>query len=374
MSALSNRRPSEHQTATSEFQLQRSPVTKIPSLPATSKPAASARVQTSETMRSANPHTLTSNIHQISDHSAFQPRVDNVVIAISSGALFDFTQDHQVAAEHGPAAYEKYQLEHETSVLDKGVAFDLAEKLYKINQKLADVNSPIRFDVVIISKNTPDACIRATHSAKHYNLPIRRAAFSNGASPFKYAKAFGACLYLTTNPDDARQGIAEGIPSAHMLPFKSKPDAAPKQEQLRVAFDADAVIFSDASERISMKQGLQKFYDHEHSNAKVPLEKGPLWPLLSRLSELKKAFPRGEAPIRISITTARSAPADERLLRTLRSWGIDIDELHLLGGKDKGPFLEAFQADIFFDDKYKNAEHGAGYVASGHVNYGVSNE
>ena len=202
-------------------------------------------------------------------------------------------------------------------------------------------------------------------------MPIGRAAFTGGASPFRYAKAFGASLYLTTNPDDAKQALLQGVPAARILPSKQKET---RSDQLRVAFDADAVIFSDASERIAMNGTLEDFQNHERDNVNIPLEKGPLYPLLYQLSQLQKAFPSDDCPIRIAITTARSAPANERLHNTLEAWNIEVDELHLLGGKDKGPFLEAFEADLFFDDKLKNTENGAKYVPSAHVHYGVSNE
>lgn len=328
-------------------------------------------VESTSTMESANDKNYMTDINQLGTSTTFFPRLDNVVVAVSSGALFNFSVDHEIQKTEGADAYAQYQMDNESNILEKGDAFNLVEKMYGINEKLEEINSDMRFDVVITSKNTPDACLRAIHSANHYKLPVCRTAFSGGATPYKYAKAFGATLYLTTNPDDAKAAIDAGVPAAHILPSKKGDE---QQEQLRIAFDADAVIFSDASEQISMKKGLPDFYENEKNNAHIPMEKGPLYPFLHKLSQIKKEFPRGEAPIRIAVTTARGAPADERLIRTLRSWDIEVDELHLLGGKDKGPFLEAFEADIFFDDKYKNAEHGAKYVVSGHVNYGVSNE
>lgn len=327
-------------------------------------------------MRSANEQEFTKEIQQLDKACAFVPRADNIVVAISSGALFDFSEDHDIRETQGVAAHNAFQLANKTKVLNKGDGFALVEKLYMINQKLADAGIPARFDVIITSKNKPTAGMRASHSINHYKLPIARKSFTSGASPFGYAKNHNASLYLTTNPSDAKQAIEANVPAVHILPSQQN---AQDPDKLRVAFDADAVIFSDASERISMTQGLEAFCRHEKNNVDTPLEKGPLYPLLESLSKLKSAFIEAgvaeeDIPIRIAIVTARSAPSDERLQGTLLDWGIDVDELHVLGGVHKGPFLEEFKADLFLDDKYSNAENGSKHVVSGHVHYGVSNE
>ena len=244
------------------------------------------------------------------------------------------------------------------------------QREYYLNEQLKAIGSDLRFDVVITSKNTPDACMRALKSAEHYNLPINRTAFTNGASPYQYTKAFGTSLFLTTNAQDAKEAVNEGVPAAQILPSNQKEQSS----QLRVALDGDAVVFGDSSEKISFEKGLEGFYQHEQQNKNTPIEKGPLFPFLYRLSLLKKEFPKEKCPIRIAITTARAAPAAERLIKTLRNWGIEIDELHLLGGMNKGPFLEAFQADIFLDDNIKNAQQGSAHVVSGHVHFGINNQ
>ncbi|MEC8011376.1 MAG: 5'-nucleotidase [Pseudomonadota bacterium] len=321
-------------------------------------------------MRSANDHEFSPQPYSLDQRGAIVPRLDNTVVAVSSGAIFDFSNDHKIAIEHGSEAYDKYQIEHEDDILEKGEAFNLCEKMFAVNEQLKAIGSDLRFDVVITSKNTPDACMRALKSAEHYNLPINRTAFTNGASPYQYTKAFGTSLFLTTNAQDAKEAVNEGVPAAQILPSNQKEQSS----QLRVALDGDAVVFGDSSEKISFEKGLEGFYQHEQQNKNTPIEKGPLFPFLYRLSLLKKEFPKEKCPIRIAITTARAAPAAERLIKTLRNWGIEIDELHLLGGMNKGPFLEAFQADIFLDDNIKNAQQGSAHVVSGHVHFGINNQ
>ena len=346
-----------------------SPSSSLQKLPQLKPPTPLPLLKAANSLDSANDNTYLQSVENTKE--VMTPRVDNIVLAISSGALFDFAKDHEIQQTQGEEAYSQYQIENESNILEKGVGFSLVEKLFNINEKLAKVNSNLKFDVVIASKNTPDACVRAMNSARHYGLPIIRSAFTGGELPFVYAKAFGATLYLTTNPTDAKKSVEAGIPAAQLIPSKVN---SQEPDLLRIAFDADAVIFSDDSERISKNHGLNAFYDHERNNAQLPLLQGPLYPLLRQLSLVKKAFPKNEQPIRIAVTTARAAPAHERLVKTLRSWGIAIDELHLLGGKNKGPFLDAFKADLFLDDKLSNVEDGAENVVSGHVHFGVNNE
>ena len=114
--------------------------------------------------------------------------------------------------------------------------------------------------------------------------------------------------------------------------------------------------------------------EHERSHAGAPLSGGPFRGFLDALHRLQEAFPTGQnAPIRTALVTARSVPAHERVIRTLRDWGIRLDEALFLGGRAKGPFLEAFGADIFFDDSEHNIVSARDHVAAGHVPHGIAN-
>ncbi len=295
--------------------------------------------------------------------------IDPLIVAISSRTLFDLEDSHSMFESEGLDAYAAFQLSHEDELLEPGVAFPLVRKLLGLNED-APPEAP-RVEVILISRNSADTGLRIFNSIAHYGLSITRAAFSNGAPPFPYIRPFGADLFLSTHVEDVRNALAAGVAAATLLPAKALPE---RQHQLRIAFDGDAVIFGDESERVSREGGLVAFAEHERSRAGEPLSGGPFRGFLDALHRLQDAFPTGEdSPIRTALVTARSVPAHERVIRTLRDWDIRLDEALFLGGRAKGPFLEAFGADIFFDDSQHNIESARGLVTAGHVPHGVAN-
>jgi 5'-nucleotidase len=289
-----------------------------------------------------------------------------LVIAISSRALFDLDASHKVFEEQGLDAYQDYQIEHEDEPLAQGVAFPLVQKLLKLNDSL----SAARVEVILLSRNSADTGLRVFNSIEHYGLNITRAAFCGGESPYRYIAPFSGHLFLSTDGADVRQALELGVAAATIMPSK-KPAAA--RDNLRIAFDGDAVLFSDESEKIFKNSGLEAFTQNEREAANEPLSGGPFKPFLAALQRLQQAFPAGESPIRTCLVTARAAPAHERVVRTLRAWNIRIDESLFLGGLDKGQFLQAFDADIFFDDQQGHCESARNHVATGHVPHGVAN-
>lgn len=294
---------------------------------------------------------------------------DPLIVAISSRTLFDMEESHLLFEREGLDAYASFQREHEDDLLAPGIAFPLVRKLLALNEG-APAEAP-RVEVILISRNSADSGLRIFNSIAHHGLSIKRAAFSNGAPPFPYIKPFGADLFLSANAEDVRSALSAGVAAATLLPAK-----APQQrhDQLRIAFDGDAVIFDDEGERVSREGGLAAFAKHEREHAGEPLSGGPFRGFLDALHRLQAAFPIGpDAPIRTALVTARSVPAHERVIRTLREWGIRLDEALFLGGRAKGPFLEAFGADIFFDDSEHNIVSARDHVAAGHVPHGVAN-
>lgn len=294
---------------------------------------------------------------------------NTLTIAISSRALFKLDDSNRVYEEQGLEAFQRYQVEHEDEPLEAGAAFPLVQKLLRLNERLGET----RVDVILLSRNSADTGLRVFNSIQHYQLPVRRAAFCSGQSPYRYAAAFGCQLFLSTDPEDVRAALEQGVPAATLLASARSANLAAEQDQLRIAFDGDAVIFSDEAERIYKTQGLQAFADSERAAAKRPLMDGPFKPFLQALHELQRAFPAEDAPIRTALVTARSAPAHERVIRTLRDWGIRIDEALFLGGMPKGEFLRAFGADVFFDDQLGHCDSANQHVATGHVPHGVAN-
>ena len=299
----------------------------------------------------------------------------NLVVAISSRALFDLDESHQVFQRQGVDAYYEYQIQHEEDVLEPGVAFSLVRKLLNLNDLF---QGRIKVEVVLLSRNSADTGLRVFNSIEHHGLDITRAAFTSGRSPFEYASVLNAHLFLSADSDDVARALKSGVAAATITP--AQPGDALEQpmdkeaDQLRIAFDGDAVLFSDEAERIYRQQGLEAFEASEKAAAKRPLEAGPFRCFLEVLHKLQSLAPEGMAPIRTALVTARGAPAHERVIRTLRTWGIRIDEALFLGGMDKSAFLKAFQADIFFDDQTHHVESAAQFVPAGHVPHGVANK
>ena len=292
-----------------------------------------------------------------------------LVVAITARALFHMEDSHALFEREGIAAFADHQRRHEDDILHPGIAFPLVRKLLALNAGSAE-DAP-RVEVILLSRNSSDTGLRVFNSIQHHRLDIRRATFTAGAPVWPYIKPFGAQLLLSANPESVRAALAAGVAAATILPERA---SEPRQRQLRIAFDGDAVIFGDESERVSREQGLEAFGAHERARAHEPLSGGPFRGFLAALHDLQEAFPAGEAsPIRTALVTARSAPAHERVIRTLREWDVRLDEALFLGGRDKGPFLEAFGADIFFDDQQSHCESARQHVATGHVPSGVAN-
>ncbi len=300
-----------------------------------------------------------------------EPSVSSkLVVAISSRALFDLDESHAVFESEGVDAYCKYQIEHEDDVLAPGVAFPLVKKLLALNELYAGAAS---VEVILLSRNSADTGLRIFNSIVHHELNIVRAAFCGGVSPYRYVSALGAHLFLSADQEDVGKALEAGIAAATILPSGASAHYEPG-DQLRIAFDGDAVIFSDEAERIYKSEGLEAFSASEKAAARKPLSGGPFKGFLSALHRLQVAAPPGVAPIRTALVTARAAPAHERVIRTLRAWDIRIDEAFFLGGREKSVFLRSFGADIFFDDQTGHCESARHHVPTGHVPHGVANQ
>ncbi len=291
-----------------------------------------------------------------------------LVVAISSRALFNLDESHHIFETEGKEAFCRYQIEHEDEILEPGFAYALVKKFLAINSGFAE--SPI-VEIILLSQNSADTGLRIFNSIAHHQLNITRAAFTSGTSPYGYIPAFGAHLFLSANHDDVSKALRAGYAAATIL---SGSATANKSEQLRIAFDGDSVLFSDESERIYQQHGLDAFTQNETVDAKKPLTGGPFKDFLAALHRIQTRFSEDSSPIRTALVTARSAPSHERVVRTLRAWGVRIDEALFLGGMDKGAFLDAFGADIFFDDQKKHCESAGRHVPAAHVPHGIVNE
>jgi 5'-nucleotidase len=321
-----------------------------------------------------------------------------LVVAISSRALFDFEEENRVFEASDDRAYMQLQLQRLEQPARAGVAFSLVNKLLAFNrpsplgpagpppgldaspfvapgerapsQRPGGAHAP-RVEVVILSRNDPVSGMRVFRSAQHYGLPIQRGVFTRGQSPWRYLKPLAAHLFLSANEADVRSALDAGVPAARVVPHSARASDMHPTE-VRIAFDGDAVLFSDEAERVYQRDGLVAFQDHERLHSSTPLAPGPFKPLLEALHRLQRE-PAHDMRIRTALVTARSAPAHERAIRTLMDWHIEVDEAMFLGGLSKGEFLREFEPDFFFDDQTRHVESAAAHVPAGHVAAGVVN-
>jgi len=291
---------------------------------------------------------------------------DKLVVAISSRALFNLEEENRLFDAGDPQAYMQLQLDRLDVPAQPGVAFSLIKKLLAFNTPEAK-----RVEVVMLSRNDPVSGMRIFRSGQANDIQLERGVFTQGRDPYRYLRPLGAHLFLSANEADVRQALALGFPAARVLTESAQAGSAHPHE-VRIAFDGDAVLFSDEAERVYQSEGLDAFQRHERDKAAVPLPDGPFKPLLMALHRLQKAG-TPQMRLRTALVTARSAPAHERAIRTLMDWHIAVDEAMFLGGLPKGEFLREFEPDFFFDDQTGHVNAAARHVPAGHVSSGVSN-
>ena len=292
-----------------------------------------------------------------------------LVVAISSRALFNFEEENKFFEASDDSAYMKLQLERINDPAAPGVAYPLVKKLLSFNTVEQQ-----NVEVVILSRNDPVSGLRVFKSAKSLGLAIERGVFTRGRPPYHYLKSLQANLFLSANEEDVRATLDSGFPAAKVFP-QSKTVAESHAHEIRIAFDGDAVLFSDEAEQVFQNKGLNAFVDHESEKATIPLPPGPFKPLLEALHKLQtQSGPNHPMTIRTALVTARSAPAHERAIRTLMAWGVTVDEAMFLGGLPKKDFLKEFEPDFFFDDQTGHCQLAADVAPTGQVLSGIANK
>ena len=303
------------------------------------------------------------------------PIEEKLVIAVASSALFALDEADAVFRREGIRAYRAYQRAHEEDVLSPGIAFPFVRRFLELNTVFPE-RQPV--EVVLLSRNDSDTGMRVFNSIEHYGLGIIRAAFTRGNSPFRYIPAYNVSLFLSANGSDVTEALEKGYPAGCVLPSAADDDTA--DTELRVAFDFDGVIADDSAEKIYQTAGIEAFYDAETANAETAVTPGPLGDLFRKLGDLRALEDEREehAPgyrrfLKTAIVTARSAPAHRRVINTLRSWNITVDETHFLGGMDKGRILETLRPHIFFDDQqHPHLEAAQKFTPSVHIPFGTA--
>lgn len=306
-----------------------------------------------------------------------------MVVGVSSRALFDLTVENEIFERQGLEAYCRYQVEHEQEILRPGPGFGLIKSLLELNEYVEEGNL---IEVIIMSHNSPDTSLRVFNSIAYYGLSITRSVLASGASLAPYLAAFGTDLFLSACEADVQSAVDSGIAAGiictegvqgwenmagrqdfKIIPMLSVP--ACRAGQIRIAFDGDAVLFTDESEVIFQEKGLNAFEENEKTHAGEPLAEGPFANFLKKLSNLQRELGTENCPIRTALVTSRSAPAHERVIRTMRAWNVRVDEAFFLGGLEKKEFLRAFGAQIFFDDQWVHAQSAAQAVPAARVPY-----
>lgn len=273
---------------------------------------------------------------------------ETLVVGISSRALFDLEEENKLFQEKGVVEYRKHQKKRENEILNQGTGFHIVQALLNLNK----LSKERLVEVIVMSRNSPETGIRILNSVKHYNLDITRSAFTGGESLFDYIEAFDVDLFLSKDEGDVQKIIDSEIAAAALI-YEPPTGYTPETSTVRIAFDADAVLFSDESEQIFKAGGLEAFHENESKNSKVLLKEGPYAKFLKTLSKIQRKMETGIelSPIRIAIVTARNSPSHMRVLNTLREWDVYVDEAFFLGGISKDKVLKAFKAHIFFDDQ-----------------------
>ncbi|MBD5545610.1 MAG: 5'-nucleotidase [Lachnospiraceae bacterium] len=292
---------------------------------------------------------------------------NKLVIGVSSRALFDLNKEYKIFVEEGMEAYCEYQIAHEEDILLPGPGFSLIKALLQLNELPGQEG---RVEVLLMSRNSTDASLRIFHSIRHYGLAITRALLSGGDSLAPYFQAVETDLFLAANEEDVQSAIDYGIAAGMVIDgnlHTYKKDG--NMSQIRIAFDGDAVLFTDESEKLFQKRGLEAFEENERRQANTPLPEGPFANFLKTISHIQKEFKGQKAPIRTALVTSRCAPAHERVIRTLRAWNVRVDEAYFLGGISKKEVLKAFDAQIFFDDQMTHALAASEVVPSARVPY-----
>ena len=294
-----------------------------------------------------------------------------LVVAISSRAVFDFEEENRVFERDDDAAYMSMQRQRLEQAAPPGVAYALVKKLLAFDDpNVTEVQR--RIEVVVVSRNDPVSGLRVFRSAQQSGLRIERGVFTRGRTPWPYLVPLKANLFLSANEADVRAALVAGFPAARVFPQSVKASES-HPDEIRIAFDGDAVLFSDESERVFQRDGLPAFQRHEAEHVQRPLPSGPFKPLLEALHRLQRGAAT-QVRIRTALVTARSAPAHERAIRTLMDWGVEVDEAMFLGGLEKGPFLKEFEPDFYFDDQTGHCESAAAVGPTGQVLSGISND
>lgn len=304
------------------------------------------------------------------------PIEHKLVIGIASSALFDLTESHKIYLEGGAEEYRKYQEQHIDVILGKGVAFPFIRRFLSINKHYAQ-SSPV--EVVLLSRNSPETGLRVMNSIAHYGLDISRACFVTGKSPYTYLPAFNTSLFLSANEEDVRNALEANYPAGLVLPSRTEDDD--DDAELRVAFDFDGVIADDESETVFKRNNdVDEFHAHERERVAIPHQPGPLADLFQKLALMQRLEERAQRRdpsykkiLRIAIVTARSAPSHERVVTTLKSWGVSANETFFLGGMEKSRVLGIFKPHIFFDDQLSHLKSAGGNIPMVHVPFGVAN-
>lgn len=300
---------------------------------------------------------------------------NKLVIAIASSALFDLTESDKIFQEQGEEAYRLFQESHIDKPLKKGVAFSFIRRILNLNTLFAEIKP---LEIILMSRNSPETGMRVFRSIQQYGLDISKASFFSGKSPYEYLSAYNVSLFLSANEVDVKNAIKAGYAAGRVLPVHV--DDIIEDSELRIAFDFDGVLADDTAEKVyKSSHDILKFHEFETTQSTIPHNPGPLHDLLQKISVLQAIeveMQRNNAAykriINISLITARCSPSHERVINTLKSWGVSVDQAFFLGGDKKSKILKVLKPHIFFDDQLSHLTEIEN-IAMVHIPFGVAN-
>lgn len=300
---------------------------------------------------------------------------DTLVVGVASSALFDLAESDSVFRKNGEGAYRQYQERRLEDQLAQGVAFPFIQRLLSLNE-LGDNARPL-VEVIVMSRNDPDTGLRVMRSIESHGLNITRAIFMQGRAPYAFMGALNMSLFLSADEKDVRTALEAGYAAGQVL---GSPAAESDGTDLRVAFDFDGVLADDSSEQVMQAGDLEQFHANEVANVDIPMPEGRLLPFLrgiNRIQDIEEEMlahdPAYNRRVHVAIVTARNAPSHERVVKTLKSWEVRVNDAFFLGGIEKAGVLRVLRPHIFFDDQRGHLATAADHVPSVHVPFGIAN-
>ncbi len=259
-----------------------------------------------------------------------------LVVGLVPRALFDLGAEDEVLRTGGPDALRRQRAEREEELLDPGRGLGLARALGHL-----DPGAARRVELVLLSRESADTSLRVVSSARRHELEIMRAVFTGGQPLDPYLAALRVDLFLCNDESEARAALDAGISAGVVCDGGEL--AREGESEIRVAFDGDAELFADDGE-------AGEAADPASRSAGRGAPPASFARLLGALA-MFGSDGRGRGPrLRTALVSSRTGAVQERMLRTLRRFGLQLDEAFFVGDLPKSEILAAFRPHVAFGE------------------------